>query len=208
MKTKGRFIAILAVLSLLIAILPIGPAGAATGTVALDKTYYSDKTTFNIVTISVTDSDISAGRVGTARFVATSADAGVGADPLLLTGVAGTGFVGAVLAGEASKTDTFSGDGSKTAFTLTKTARDHRTLDSTGVGVLNHADVQAVVGGTTLTATTDYTVNFATGIVTFVAAPAAATDNVVLNYETSEYNQTTPATTPLRLFGTSVKYGA
>ena len=59
MKIKGRLIATLAALGLLIAMLPIGPASAAVGTVVLtggagNGAFFSDKDTKNIVTIEVT----------------------------------------------------------------------------------------------------------------------------------------------------------
>ncbi|MDP6101796.1 MAG: hypothetical protein QF579_00585, partial [Dehalococcoidia bacterium] len=201
MKTKSRFIVILAALSLLIAMLPIGPAGAATGTVALDETFYSDKATFNIVTVSVNDSDISSGRTGTASILLSGAAAG-NTNPFKLNGDAQAGqFAGAVLAGEADKTDKHDGGG-PVLFVLSKTPRD-----ADEDGVLEDADVEVVVSGVTI-ATTDYTVDFAGPSVTFAAAPALGTDNVVFNYETSEYDQTTPANTPVRLFGSTVKFGA
>ena len=201
MKTKSRFIVILAALSLLIAMLPIGPAGAATGTVALDETFYSDKATFNIVTVSVNDSDISSGRTGTASILLSGAAAG-NTNSFKLNGDAQAGqFAGAVLAGEADKTDKHDGGG-PVLFVLSKTPRD-----ADEDGVLEDADVEVVVSGVTI-ATADYTVDFAGSSVTFADAPALGTDNVVFNYETSEYDQTTPANTPVRLFGSTVKFGA
>ena len=73
MKIKGRLIATLAALGLLIAMLPIGPASAAVGTVGItgggfDGKFFSDQTGFNVVTLSVTDQDLSPARVGYARF--------------------------------------------------------------------------------------------------------------------------------------------
>ncbi len=72
MKIKGRLIATLAALGLLIAMLPIGPASAAVGTVGVtggdDGKFFSDKTDFNIVTLSVTDPDLSPLGSANARF--------------------------------------------------------------------------------------------------------------------------------------------
>ena len=72
MKIKGRLIATLAALGLLIAMLPIGPASAAVGTVVLtggagNGAFFSDKDTKNIVTIEVTDEDLTPARPGIAR---------------------------------------------------------------------------------------------------------------------------------------------
>ena len=79
MKIKGRLIATLAALGLLIAMLPIGPASAAVGTVGIagggeDGKFFSDKTGFNVVTLSVTDQDLSPARIGYARFTFNSHD--------------------------------------------------------------------------------------------------------------------------------------
>lgn len=61
----------------------------------------------------------------------------------------------------------FSAAGAATAYTLPYT-----NLDTTPIVV--------VVGGVTKTLTTDYTVNFTTGVVTFVVAPSDGTNNVVI----------------------------
>ena len=73
MKIRGRFIGILAVLGLLIALVPLASAGAVTGTVTLmggadgKGQFFSDRTGYNIVTIQVKDADLSPARPGTAR---------------------------------------------------------------------------------------------------------------------------------------------
>ena len=73
MKIRGRFIGILAVLGLLIALVPLAPAGAVAGSVTLqggaddNGLFYSDKSTFNIITIQVDDADLSPARRGVAR---------------------------------------------------------------------------------------------------------------------------------------------
>ena len=196
MKTKGKFIAILATLGLLLSMMAVLPtAGAVAGTVTLDDTVYSDNTGFNIVTVTVADADLSAARIGVARF---SFNAATTADP--------TDFdittAAAVLSGEKAKSDTFNGDANTVAFTMTKTARD-----ADDDGILENADVTVTVGGSTLTATTGYTVVFATGVVTLAAAPPVGVANVVISYEISEYDQTTPGGTPVTRFGTSVLFG-
>ncbi|MBI4282007.1 MAG: hypothetical protein HY672_00770 [Chloroflexi bacterium] len=218
MKTKGRFIAILAILGLLVALIPIFPVAAATGTAALSggvtglgtdtKTYFSDRTGFNIVTATITDEDLSAVRTGKARYnVAAGVVAADGAspDPFTLKATGGNTYGVPVLGGEKAQSDKKSGTGTTTAFTLTKTPRD---ADDDGVLESGSTDdVKVTVNGVALAAT-GYTINFATGVVTLTTAPATGTDNVVFDYEISEFDQTTPANTPLRFDGTSVKYGA
>ena len=74
MKIRGRFIGILAVLGLLMALVPLATAGAVAGEVSLTGgadnkgLFFSDRTDFNIVTIDVEDADLSPARVGKARF--------------------------------------------------------------------------------------------------------------------------------------------
>lgn len=58
MKTRGRFIAILAALSLLLAMLPAAPAVAVQGDVTLDESAYTALGGSNIVTVTVEDSDL------------------------------------------------------------------------------------------------------------------------------------------------------
>jgi hypothetical protein len=58
LKTRGRFIAILAALSLLLAMLPAAPAVAVQGEVTLDESAYTALGGSNIVTVTVEDSDL------------------------------------------------------------------------------------------------------------------------------------------------------
>ena len=78
MKIRGRFIGILAVLGLLIALVPLASAGAVAGTVTLSGgekgQYFSDQTDDNIITIRVKDSDLTPLRMGTARLVDGGSD--------------------------------------------------------------------------------------------------------------------------------------
>ena len=71
MKIRGRFIGILAVLGLLIALVPLATAGAVAGEVKLTGgekgQYFSDQTGKNIVTIEIKDADLTPLRTGTAR---------------------------------------------------------------------------------------------------------------------------------------------
>ena len=76
MKVQGRYIVILAVLGLFMALIPFATAGAATGEVTLTGgekgQFYSDKCAsaqecFNIVTIEVEDTDLSPLRFGKGR---------------------------------------------------------------------------------------------------------------------------------------------
>lgn len=64
-------------------------------------------------------------------------------------------------------TDTFSGDGTTTAFTLNNEY------------VLLKSETVTVAG----TETDDYEINYITGIVTFDEAPAAGTDNITVEYD-------------------------
>ena len=110
MKIKGRLIATLAALGLLIAMLPIGPASAAVGTVGIkggfDGKFFSDQTDFNVITLSVTDQDLSPARVGYARFTystsGTPDDFDLKANPIDPAGTM-------VLAGEKEKIDEVDG---------------------------------------------------------------------------------------------------
>jgi len=73
MNRKGKFIAIVTVLALVASLLAVFPGSVAVsspavaGTVSLDATVYSAKTGNNVVTVSVTDADLSPTRTGTAR---------------------------------------------------------------------------------------------------------------------------------------------
>ncbi len=113
MKIRGRFIGILAVLGLLIALVPLAPAGAVAGSVTLqggaddNGLFYSDKTDFNIITIQVDDSDLSPARRGVARMM----------------GASGTtvGLGDYVVGGEREKTEKFDGGEDNPFVTLTGT---------------------------------------------------------------------------------------
>ena len=109
-------------------------AGTVTLTGGESGTHYSDKQGFNIVTISVSDTDVSAERSGVARFITpntttTNID-GCQFFPLNGTaipttcGSVVTGVTPAILAGEVSKTDTFTATNNQTVFTLTSPAPD------------------------------------------------------------------------------------
>ena len=197
MKTKGRFIAILAVLSLLISILPIGPAGAATGVVALDKTYYSDKDTFNIVTISVTDSDLSAQRSGVVRFANVAASTTTFAIP------------SGIVEGELAKTDTFSSVGDSANQTLTLSTSTNGGTDKNKDGALTVADVTLKRGSTTLT---PVSVTVVSGKITAVVLAAAdntsaSTDDLTVLYQYTEYDFADTTKTPINLSGVTVFFG-
>ena len=112
MKIKGRLIATLAALGLLIAMLPIGPAFAAEGKVGIkgggeDGKFFSDKTGYNVVTLSVTDQDLSPARVGFARFTYDNANPNTPTFNLTDDALGGNGTM--VLAGEKGKTDELDG---------------------------------------------------------------------------------------------------
>jgi hypothetical protein len=71
--------------------------------------------------------------------------------------------------GVTTTTDEFNGDGSETEFTLTNT---------------NVRNVRSVtVGGTPQTFGTDYIVNYATAVITFITAPTSGTNNVDIQYD-------------------------
>ena len=77
MKIRGRFIGILAVLGLLIALVPLASAGAVAGVVTLSGgekgQFFSDRPGENVITIQVKDADLSPTRKGTARLNNASA---------------------------------------------------------------------------------------------------------------------------------------
>jgi len=97
----------------------------------------------------------------------------VGYNPLILIGRSPTGVPNSGTVNEsfnllsAGFKTSFSGTGSATAYTL-----PHTHLDTTPIIVEINGFVKEL--------TTDYTVNFTTGVVTFVASPALGTDNVVI----------------------------
>ena len=124
MKIRGRFIGILAVLGLLVALVPLATVGAVAGEVSLTGgaekgNYFSDRTGFNIVTIDVEDADLSPARVGKARFT---------------TGTSGPGFTLAsgVVGGEEEQIDEFDGGPSNPVCV------DSETVDTQdGFGILD-----------------------------------------------------------------------
>ena len=265
MKIKGRLIATLAALGLLIAMLPIGPAFAAEGKVGIkgggeDGKFFSDKTGYNVVTLSVTDQDLSPARVGFARFTYDDASPNTPTFNLTDGTLGGDGTM--VLAGEKGKTDELdgalyeatapiadpadpqtaevnaqlaeyvalaTGAGTDKTFhyigaddqaggaddrwviTLSEIARD-----KDGNGDVDDDDITVVVDGTEKTATTEYALGGAIGastltaqhVVLLLTAPTASTNNINVTYEYSEFDQGTPANTPITLSGTRVKYGA
>ena len=113
MKIKGRLIATLAALGLLIAMLPIGPASAAVGVVGIkdgfDGKFFSDQTGFNVVTLSVTDQDLSPARVGYARFTYSGNGPAGNPDGFDLKNAIATPTGTMVLAGETDKIDELDG---------------------------------------------------------------------------------------------------
>ena len=95
MKIRGRFIGILAVLGLFMALVPLYTAGAVTGEVTITGgaeekgQFFSDRCDtdvdcFNIITIDVDDDDLSPLRIGKGRAGESDASA-TGSDP-------GTGY--------------------------------------------------------------------------------------------------------------------
>ena len=92
MSKKGRILSIGMVLFMvlsLVAVIPISMAGAVAGTIELDADFYSIKSGFDSVTISVDDDDIDIERSAVALFLAASVEgtddtftiAGLGGDP-------------------------------------------------------------------------------------------------------------------------------
>ena len=189
-------------------------AGTVTLTGGEEGTHYSDKQTFNIVTISVSDTDVSAERSGVARFIApnTTTNNIDGCQFFPLNGTAipttcgsvVTGVTPAILAGEVSKTDTFTATNNQTVFTLTSPGRD--ADDNAGLTI---SDVVVTVDGTVTAAASVQTTKtdgsaagnngatLATRIISVtMGAGVASGKTVTVQYETSEYDQATPANTP------------
>ena len=208
-KTKGRFIGILAVLSLLIAMLPMGSVGAAVaGTAALSggvvvgsgataKTYYSDQTGFNVVTATVTDADLSPLRTGQVRFANVVVDAAIlnSTKNVFVIPLSGaSSAVAGVIAGEASKIETLDNTGHATSqvFTLAKPAND-RAHGTPAVhdGVIDAADVIVKIGGV---ATTTFTPTFLNNTITAVTilnaqtGSVAVTDGITIEYVYTDYS--------------------
>ena len=195
MKGKRRFIGIIAALGLLLSLVSVGTVGAATGAVALDATYYSDKSTFNVVTASVTDADLSATRTGKVRFT----DVTAGKTTFAVTA--------GVIEGELTKTDTFNraGNGAIQVLTLSKGG-----TDTDKSGVLSVADVTLKVNGTTVVAGDFEQSGNKITTVTLPAAnnDAAGTADVTVAYNYTEYSGTNTASTPVDLYALQVLYGA
>ena len=180
-------------------------AGTVTLTGGESGTHYSDKQTFNIVNISVSDTDVSPERNGVARFISTDVTTNNGANghtafPLngitVPSGSTANVSSSAILAGETEQVDTFTATGGQTVFQLTKKARDGD--DS---GTLTIADVVVTINGVTTAAASvqltepDGTAG-ATAINTVTMGAATVGDTYVITYEISEYDQSTPANTP------------
>jgi hypothetical protein len=204
-KIKGRFIAVLAAVGLLAALLPALPTGAAAGAVSLTGgekgQYFSDNAGNNVVNIWVEDPDLSPASSGKARYT---------------THPANTTFdlKGSVVGGEDEKVEELSASDvdSSTAnswtFSLAGIARDE-----SGNGVLGNEDVSVVVNGQTQAPNTGYSVVAGSNIdgggitgVTVFTEPRANSGSVIITYETTEYKF--DGTTPLRLAGTEIRYGA
>jgi hypothetical protein len=124
-------------------------AGTVTLTGGEAGTHYSDKQTFNIVSISVADTDVSSERSGVARFISANVTGnndhnGHTGFPLngitVPSGSTANGSGSAILAGETAQVDTFTATAGQTLFQLTKKARD---ADDTGT--LAIADVVVTI---------------------------------------------------------------
>jgi hypothetical protein len=220
-KIKGKVLSIGMVLLLVLslaAVIPAGFAGAATaGTAALSRTVYSlsadtgtdsfaATSAFSSVKFRVTDADLNVARTGKARYTlaATTPDDTTTFD-INKESVAASGDPVPIIGGEVSKTQSFNGDASAVAFDLTLKGRD-----ANDDGALTIADVSVKVGGVTATVASVATSGSGAYIdtVTLAAAPAAGTDNVVVSFEVTDYDITTPANTPISLTGTSISFGA
>ncbi len=220
MKSRLRFVLIFGILGLLTSLVAIGPAFAATGKVTLkggaldansvaEGKFFSDKDGFNIVTATTEDSDLSPSRTGKARYTAVGAD--ISAFTLKLVAAPSI----PILEGEKDKTDSFKGSDATgvtpvDTFTLVDSGRD-----ADGDGDVQDDDVSVTLNGASLTSTTDYTVTLDSTLTFIVSVQLAgttvtnlqATDDVVITYEMSEFDQAEPENTPLRNSG-SVEFGA
>lgn len=198
-------------LSLFLVLPTLAAPSAVTGSIKLTGgagalgLFYSDKATFNVAKATVTDADNSTRRTGKARFDINSTTGTVTTFDLNRTTAQASGAALPIVGGEKAKSDTFSGDASTTAFTLTKKGRD-----ANDDGALTATDVTAKVAGVTATIGSVTLASNGThiSVVTLSSAPASGTKNVVISYETSEYDITTPANTPLYLAGSSIVYGS
>jgi len=193
-RIKSRWLYFSGLMALIIGLmlwaLPViaAPSAAVTGTVTLDKNHYSDKSTasknYNIVQFTVADSDLTSVRTGIARFASvTSTTLAVGDRSV------------AILEGEKAKTDTFSGNGTKTTFKLTYIPEDAdadgtRDEIATTSETLTTRDLVVKLSGVIQSSSlvSIRTASLSSSIV-FATAPAAGTDNVTASYEYSEFNQ-------------------
>ena len=144
MKVQGRYIAILAVLGLFMALIPFATAGAATGDVTLTGgekgQFYSDKCStaqecFNIVIIEVEDADLSPLRFGKGLAGrAEDGDTAVDNEGTLAVSGGDLELGALVIQGELSKTDRFDGGPSNPVCIDTEA---DGTVGEAGVGILD-----------------------------------------------------------------------
>jgi hypothetical protein len=229
-------ILVLALVGLLVALpASAAPSGAVDGTVVLGNgtnsigtantgEFFSDRTlcgdgtsTCNIAKVTITDADLSLTRTGKARIVTTASTGGTTAAPFLLTGAAGASHGAAVLGGETSLTMTSSTTGGSVAIVITLTDQKGTTATADDVtvfgrdadddGDVDASDVTLRIGGVLKTPL----VTVASGRITTVTVQAAdntaiGTNNITIAFETSDYDQATPANTPIA--SASVEFGA
>ena len=144
MKVQGRYIAILAVLGLFLALVPLYTAGAVTGDVTLTGgekgQFYSDKCAnaqecFNIVIIEIEDADLSPLRFGKGRAgPANATDTVTRPGNLEVDGSGNLELGDLVIEGELSKTDRFDGGPSNPVCVDTEA---DGTVGDAGVGILD-----------------------------------------------------------------------
>lgn len=197
---------ILSALMLVFSLVAVGPASAATGVITLrngagtEATAYSASPgnaatadAFNIVQVRVVDSDLSVSRTLSVRYdtigaaTAQSGNAQAGS----ISGKAATFVVkNGVIEGDTATTDSFTGDGSTTVFTLTS-----NLSDTNADGAYTNTDATVKIGGT---ATTAFTAAFTTGAdtITFTTAPASAAA-ITVAYDSHSYDEATTANTPI-----------
>lgn len=199
MSKKGKTLSIVTVLLLvlsLMAVIPAGFAGAATtGTIELNQSTYSLASTFDAITVTVTDADVDVVRSGSAIFL----DANV-----TFTGAAATSFTLASadsISGEDVTDEDVSADaaGDNSVFQL-KTAAFW--VDGGGQGQLGDADADgndaddtgdasATVDGV---AATIEVLDTSAGTVTL---DAAAESDVLVTYNFHEYDISDASNSPM-----------